>query len=414
MNTAFYLFSNLFHIYSMFLLAKFIFDRKDTNKILEFCAFAVYYVVNSCAFLLWHNWLLNILSNLLPFFVITFIYKSSILKKIAASLGMCIITITCDAFIMTIPILLNISSIFFDLGFVSGIFVMTVMNFVTNLKRQHNEAYVELPPMYYISVIFVPLSSIIIGYFSTQTLNIISLISAVILLLINADVFYLYDTLTEMFSKKQENELIKNQNDAYLNQIKIMQETQLTIRCLKHDMDNHIIKMQDLLDKKEYSKLEEYLSDTKHSIDIDKKIVASGNEDVDSILNYKLMQIKTMGVKTECKVLVPDHLGISLFDINIVLGNLIDNAIEALRSVPDDEQKSLIINVDSKQGYIKIYIANSFDGIVKTDGKTKKSDNINHGLGLKSVSKAVEKYGGLLKTEVTDKLFESSAIMYEK
>lgn len=414
MYTAFYLLSNLFHIYSMFLFAKLVFDRRDVNKITELLAFAAYYAVNSAAFLFGGNWLLNILSNIIPFFSIAFLYKSSILKKIASTLGMSVFTIVCDILVVTIQRLLNINSVFFDLGFVTNTLLIAAMSFAIRFKRKDKEKYPELPTLYYISVIFVPLGSVVIGYFVAQSLDVASLISSVIILLINADVFYLYDTLTEMFFKKQENELIRNQNKAYLNQIHIMQESQLKIRCLKHDMDSHIAKMQDLLNNRKYADLEDYLRDARHAIDTDISIVRSGNDSVDSILNYNLTQIKSMKVETEFKVLIPENLGISLFDINIVLGNLVDNAIEALKCVPKDEEKKLIINIDSRQGYIKIYIANTFDGIIAADGRTRKGDNINHGLGLKSVSKTVEKYGGLLKTEVNGKWFEISVIMYEK
>ncbi len=414
MDTILYLLSNIFHIYSMFLFVKFAFDRDNVNRIKELLFFAAYYLINSAAFLFVHSSLLNMVSNILPFFGITFLYKSSILKKAAATLGINISAIICDTLVMTVQGLLGIHSPFFELGFVSNILFIAAMNFLLHFKRKDKERYSELPVLYYISIIFVPLGSIVIGHFTAQSLDVVSAISAAIILLINADVFYLYDTLTEMFYKKQENELIQFQNKAYLNQIHIMQESQLKIRCLKHDMDNHLIKMQDLLERQKYSELNKYLSGAKQSIDTDVGIVDSGNESVDSILNYKLAQIKSMNVDTEYEVLVPENLSIGLFDINIVLGNLVDNAIEALKAVREDESKKLIIKINSKQGYFKIYIANTFDGIVPADGSSRKGDNFNHGLGLKSVLKTVEKYGGMLKTDTNGKMYEVSVIMYEK
>jgi len=398
----------------MFLFTKFAFDRENVSRIKELLFFAAYYLLNSAAFLFGHNWLLNMLSNILPFFGVTFLYKSSILRKAASTLGVNVFAIICDILIMTVQSLLDIHSPFFDLGFVTNIFLIAAMNFLLHFKRKDKERYTELPVLYYISIIFVPLGSIVIGHFTAQSLDAVSVISAAIILLINADVFYLYDTLTEMFYRKRENELIQFQNKAYLNQIHIMQESQLKIRCLKHDMDNHLIKMQDLLEQKKYSELNKYLSDAKQSIDTDVGIVDSGNESVDSILNYKLMQIKSMNVDTEYEIMVPENLNISLFDINIVLGNLVDNAIEALKAVGEDENKKLIIKINSRQGYFKIYMANSFDGIAPISGVSRKEDNFNHGLGLKSVSKTVEKYGGMLKTDINGKMFEVSVIMYEK
>lgn len=414
MYTASYLLSNIFHVYSMFLFSKLIFDRNGVNKIAEAAAYAAYYAINSVAFLTNHSWLLTILSNILPYFFITFMYKCSLLKRFASTFGMSIFTIVVDVLIMTAQNLLGIQSLFFELGFVTNIFLTTTISIALRLKKKDKEKYPEPPPLYYISIIFVPISSIILGYFSAQSLNVASIVSAVIILLINVDVLYLYDSLAEMFFKKQENELIKTQNKAYLNQISIMQESQLKIRCLRHDMNNHIHKMQDMLDSGNYQELDKYLSDTKQAIAVDRNIINSGNDTVDSILNYKLTQIKSMNVKTEYDVLLPEIINISAFDINIVLGNLVDNAIEALRYVSDDKVKELKIKIEIKQGYLKIYIANTFDGIIIGNNNTRKEDIVNHGLGLKSVSQTVDKYGGLLKTVPNGDLFEASVIMYEK
>ncbi len=414
MYTAFYLLSNIFHVYSMFLYSKLTFERDDTNRIVEIFAYAAYYAINSVVFLVSHNWLLTILSNILPYFCITFVYKASLLKRLASTLGMSIFTIGVDILIMTAQNLLEIHSLFFELGFVTNIFLTTTISIAIRFKKKSKEQYPEPPTLYYISIMLVPICSIILGYFSAQSLNVSSLVSSVIILLINVDVLYLYDALAEMFFKKQENELIRNQNKAYLNQISIMQESQLKIRCLRHDMNNHIHKMQDMLNNRNYHELEEYLSDTKQAIAVDRNIINSGNDTVDSILNYKLTQIKSMNVKTEYDVLLPESISISAFDINIVLGNLVDNAIEALRCVGDDKVKELKIKIEIKQGYLKIYIANTFDGIVIHDNITRKEDSVNHGLGLKSVSQTVNKYGGLLKTVPNGNLFEASVIMYEK
>lgn len=90
--------------------------------------------------------------------------------------------------------------------------------------------------MYYITVIFVPLGSIMVGYFVAKDLNVVSLILSVIILLMNIVILYLYDNLVNMFSQQYETDVIEQQNKAYLNQLHLMQESQMKIRFLKHDM----------------------------------------------------------------------------------------------------------------------------------------------------------------------------------
>lgn len=414
MVTAFYLFSNLFHIYAMYIFANAIFEDKKINKILEAALYLIYYAFNCCIFLFYQNWVLNIFSNILPYFCITMFYKSTIYRKVTAVATSCVMAIVCDTIVVALNSFLNIHSMFFDQGFVSNILFLTSINLITHFFFRKNDMYDNVPIMYYITVIFVPLGSIVIGYFAAKGLDIISLVTSVILLLINIDIFYLYDSLIDMFSAKQERNLIQNQNEAYQNQLKLMQHSQMTVRCLKHDMDNHILKMQDLLANENYKDLKDYLSDTKKYIDIDKKIIDSGNESVDSTLNYKLARLSSMNVKTDFDVSIPSSLGISSFDMNIVISNLVDNSLEALELLSDTEQKRMSISMKYKQGYVKIVIGNTFDGILPNGIKTKKQDYRSHGIGLKSVERIVEKYGGILKTEVSKKWFEALVLMYEK
>lgn len=414
MTTTFYLFSNLFHIYAMYMFSNTFFEKKKLNKLSETMLYLLYYVLNSCAYLFYQNWILNIFSNIIPYLGITLLYKSNICRKITAVVTSCVMAIVCDTIAVAFSGFLKINSMFFDQGFVSNIIFLASINLITHLFFRKNDLYDSMPIMYYITVIFVPLGSIIIGYFVAKRLDAISLITSVIILLINIDVFYMYDSLIDMFSSKQEKNLIQNQNEAYQNQLRLMQQSQMTMRCLKHDMNNHILKMQDLLVNEKYTELKNYLFDTKQYIDSDNRIIDSGNEFVDSILNYKLNRLYSMNVDSDFDVSIPSSLGISSFDMNVIISNLVDNSLEALELLSDTEEKKISIKISYKQGYVKIVIGNTFDGILPNKVNTKKQDHINHGIGLKSVERVAEKYGGILKTEIYDKWFEASVLIYEK
>ena len=97
--------------------------------------------------------------------------------------------------------------------------MVAFVNIVSHSFFKKNQLNVSLPVMYYITVIIIPFVSIIIGYLTAVKLNIVSLICSVIILLINVDMFYLYDNLINLFSEKYENNIIEQQNKAYLNQL---------------------------------------------------------------------------------------------------------------------------------------------------------------------------------------------------
>ncbi|MFR1007885.1 MAG: sensor histidine kinase [Hominilimicola sp.] len=188
----------------------------------------------------------------------------------------------------------------------------------------------------------------------------------------------------------------------------------MKIRFLKHDMKNHIINMQSLLSAEKYDQLKDYLAETNDYIYSNNVIIDSGNETIDSVLNYKLAPLENNSVEKSYHVVLPEQILISSFDLNIVICNLIDNALEALSLLGENDEKKITIDIVYKQGYIKILVGNSFDGIIHKDKRTRKNDEINHGIGLKSVQNIAEKYGGILKTNVADNWFETSVIMYEK
>lgn len=414
MTTIFYLFSNVFHIYATYQFSNVFLHKKKESAKSDIVLFTLYYIINSCAYLLFGNWIINLLSNFVPYCLIAIYHKNKFIYSIGSSFILCAVLIVLDTLVVAIQSVLNIHSIFFEQGFVSNIVMVAFVNIVSHSFFKKNQLNVSLPVMYYITVIIIPFVSIIIGYLTAVKLNIVSLICSVIILLINVDMFYLYDNLINLFSEKYENNIIEQQNKAYLNQLHLMQESQMKIRFLKHDMKNHIINMQSLLSAEKYDQLKDYLAETNDYIYSNNVIIDSGNETIDSVLNYKLAPLENNSVEKSYHVVLPEQILISSFDLNIVICNLIDNALEALSLLGENDEKKITIDIVYKQGYIKILVGNSFDGIIHKDKRTRKNDEINHGIGLKSVQNIAEKYGGILKTDVADNWFETSVIMYEK
>lgn len=118
-------------------------------------------------------------------------------------------------------------------------------------------------------------------------------------------------------------------------------------------------------------------------------------------------------VKIDCTLLVPETLEMDPFDINVLFGNLLDNAIEAARKCED---KTIQLLVKWDRGALYISVKNTYDGIVNRDMRgnilTRKSDATLHGLGLSNVKSVLEKYNGELKIDAGEKIFSVSAVLY--
>lgn len=410
MQTLFYLFSNLFHIYGMYMFANVFFQERSRSRKLEAALYTAYFAINSGAYLLFHNWAITLASNILPFFAITFLYKEGMIRRVLNVAAIYAITMGCDELVMTLQNMMHIESAVFSEGFATSLVIIAAADLSNKCLHMKKDILGKTPAMYYVTLLFVPLGSIFIAYFAAKGLNAVSLITAVILLLINIDIFYLYDNVIDLFSERCEREVMESQNKAIQNQLDVVQQSQLRIRCLKHDMDNHLLRLKDLIEKEKYAEALEYLETVKSSTAADKKLIDSGNDLIDSMLNYKLARLHD-NIEQKYDIVVPKDLSFTEFDLNVIIGNLADNVLEALDQLPADEPKKLEISIRYKQGYLKVYFGNTFDGIMPEDG-SRKRDHENHGLGLKSVERIVHKYGGDMRAKVSDNWYEISLIMY--
>lgn len=106
---------------------------------------------------------------------------------------------------------------------------------------------------------------------------------------------------------------------------------------------------------------------------------------------------------------------IHFFDINIILGNLLENAIEAAKKT---EEKTVNVNIQFKSEMLRIEIENSYskellkEGTGKLNFATTKRIKEQHGIGLHSVNQIVEKYKGLMEIDTQEKCFCVKILLY--
>lgn len=233
-----------------------------------------------------------------------------------------------------------------------------------------------------------------------------------LLLVFDIIIFKLY----VMYQEKNE---IKRMKQEYANQIEMydrqMCEKQKIIdevRRTKHDMKNNMIYLQNLMktDPEEAEKyLEKFIGNTIERTD---EFSKSGNFAVDSLLNYKNMVAKNKNIRIELEQQIPIKLPYESSDICVILGNLLDNAIEASEN---SENKEIKVYIGYAKNKLKIRVKNYYMGEVKKDGSgnfmSKKEDKQNHGIGLKSVNKIVESYGGFIEIRAEDSVFQVNILM---
>ena len=253
-------------------------------------------------------------------------------------------------------------------------------------------------------LILIAIGTIAIGVLTVNDNSTHDYLIAVVLLLINLMNFYIYNIEQKSLETKHTLELIKTSNDAYQSQLQIMNETQKKLRFIRHDLRNHLNTIRDLLNNEDYRGVQEYLNDMEEGIVVKNEFSKTGNRDVDSLINYELTLASEFGTEIICDIDLPEQLNITSFDMTVILGNLLDNAVNALRQ---SEKKVMIITIKFMKGIIRIDIENTYNSSYK-----RKPDGREHGIGLLSVTNALEKYHGSLKTFPEGNIFHTTAILF--
>lgn len=237
--------------------------------------------------------------------------------------------------------------------------------------------------------------------------------AVVLISLINLGTFHVYHKVAEKYEEKLEQATILQESRMYLKQLELLEQSQQNVRIMRHDLKNHLQLISAYLENGEYQKAADYVESLEEIQSVKGEYVKTGNVEVDSILNYKLELIeKQTGCKPQIRVDIPKESLMSGVDFNTILGNLLDNAQEALRTA---KEKYLDIQLKYEQGNLYLSVYNSYDGTVQTDKKsrlkTRKLDAENHGYGLHSVERIVKKYNGVMKTSCDEKLFHVDLIL---
>ena len=295
------------------------------------------------------------------------------------------------------------------------LFVALLLRRGSHLKRQN------IPPT--ILWVYTVFSFVIVAFFITFFMLIhlspdlppILLTTALGLgLLICVLVYTLYTVMAKSYDNKLKSALHSQEKEHYLAQAMLMQESTNKIRSIHHDMKSHFVTLRDYTMGNQVAT--DYLNNLLNDMGEHEALSRTGNIAIDSIINYKLRDINEAGISLALKVAVPPQLAIDASDITVILGNLLDNAMEALAKVQED--KKLVINIKLEGSCVYIKVENTFDGNVKYAGKgsggqiTTIKTGDGHGYGLKNIQQAVEKYNGHAKFVHEGNLFSAVVFLY--
>lgn len=183
---------------------------------------------------------------------------------------------------------------------------------------------------------------------------------------------------------------------------------------LFHDFHNHIGALRQLLSHEKYADAVRYLDELQEPVRELADTVWTGDETADYLINSKTAAAAEYGVRLQAQVEYPRHTNIRSADLCAILGNLLDNALEAAKQAEKPEQRMIRLTIRRINQMLVIKVENGFaTAPVSENGelKTTKTDGGLHGWGLKSARTAAEKYDGMIQTGCEGNMFRVVATL---
>ena len=213
--------------------------------------------------------------------------------------------------------------------------------------------------------------------------------------------------------KIHENKVFQIQARDQLEMYKSISENFDNQKRKTHEYKNQISCIESLLDKKQYSKLEEYVKKINGFLNNEPDTINTNNVIVNAILNTKYQEADAKGIVFVFRVNDLSDLKIKDEDVVTILSNLLNNAIEACETC--EGKKVIKFKFIKEDDMTIIAVKNTFNYDVKYENgeiKSTKTTNVDeHGVGIKNVLKSIEKYGGSYVIEDKNKEFFFSIII---
>lgn len=408
------LLANLLRLFIIRRFMKIFFDHTNIKRSLALCVYLLFYAATSLCSICFHLPALTMVVNLLTIFIITLIFEGTFQKKAFVTFLVYSIHMVCD--IISVFILTSFGKnheTFAFLDIFTTLFILICELAVEKIVTAKNDARLTAPYLHVL--LLVPLCSISLLYaVTTFSGNAMILFTGCGILIINITVFYLYNAIADAYAQKYESELLKQQLAVYQNQLGVIMQSQEKIRSLRHDMKHHIKELMFLAKEDNADDIRAYLKRMETFMDNPGEYVYSGNMDTDGIINYMLQRANEELKDVKVKIRIPEQFSPHSFDLNIILGNLLENAIEAASGT---EEKKLYFDMELEKGIIFIRISNSYHGELKVHRHnliTTKGDASDHGIGLRNVRKMVELHDGSFELSFGDGMFHTDVMLYVK
>ena len=215
-----------------------------------------------------------------------------------------------------------------------------------------------------------------------------------------------------LLKKKYERRLSDFQDSVLKKQREEVQNIYQTMRAWRHDYHNHMQSIKAMLEMGKKTELSEYLDNLEKDLDSIDIAIRTGNVGLDAILSSKVSIARKNNIEVNCTAKVPQDLKISDVHLCAIVGNLMDNAIEACEKIPAACPRFIRIYIGLFKSQLYISVSNSTKEKKRRRlGELVTSKLGEHGFGLRRIDKLAEKYDGYVNRKNEPGIFATEVML---
>ncbi len=230
-------------------------------------------------------------------------------------------------------------------------------------------------------------------------------------IVLNVLVVYVLDTVIARFQLLHENDQLEKQMDYQDANYEKTVHSFKKIKSIIHDTNQQFLYISQCIEQGKTAEAAEHIRVTLNQIEQAYHRVNTGNLAVDALVTNALNIGQANGIRVDTELHMLDReIPIERYDLCIVLGNMLDNAIEASKKVNIAEDRHIRIHIRASESALHIRIRNHVDREI-TDLRSRKPSPDYHGFGLMNIRRICEKYGGHMTIETASRTFDNMVVL---
>lgn len=266
-------------------------------------------------------------------------------------------------------------------------------------------------------LVIIPLSSIVICCIAINIVqnsknglvNIMCLVIIIMTITSNVLMFKMFLKVIDTLSDNYEKEMLLQEAEAKEQYYQEVEQSNREVRKIKHDLKNMLLAI--CGKAKEQNEVSEEIYKIMKELDQSDKKIFTSNVVINTIMNHKISQAKQLEIKTDVNIKVSKAVSLNYKDAGILLGNILDNAMEACEKIRK-EKRWIKIDMFHQKNTLFIKVCNSKTKEPVNINKSSKRDVHNHGIGVSSIKSIVNKYDGYIEFADKGEKFEVDVSLY--